>query len=71
MSALPPRADIPGRDQHVCFFANNGHRVPYIKDQVVQACGAKPCAFLAIIVFEARAISGRRLRQGFSQSNSD
>ncbi|MGB8748852.1 MAG: hypothetical protein WCD54_23250, partial [Pseudolabrys sp.] len=22
-----------------------------IKDQVVQACGAKPCAFLAIIVF--------------------
>ena len=27
--------------------------------------------FLAIIVFEARAISGRRLRQGFSQSKSD
>ena len=29
------------------------------------------CAFMAIIVFEARAISGRRLRQGFPQSNSD
>jgi hypothetical protein len=26
---------------------------------------------MAIIVFEARATSGRRLRQGFPQSNSD
>src|SRR6185295_5836270 len=36
----------------------------------IRRCAKQQRPFLAIIVFEAQAISGRRLRQGSSQSNS-
>lgn len=74
----PHTPDYPGPrgENFVCSSAPSA-TLPFVglrqgtPERDSAACGAAPRAFLAIIVFEARAISGRRLRQAFSQSNSD
>src|SRR4029078_13028360 len=69
--ALLPRNVLP-RKADMCGATSEGSEADIACPTLrTGRCSAAPCFFLAIIIFEARAISGRRLRQGFSQSNSD